>query len=103
MPAADHSGPQPAIFDRHVLSLDVAGFAQSLAERGSEWTSEAPWGAGGGEETDHRHLLLLRRGNTRQSYRGAKRGNEAPTVHSSILMQPQPREKLAQSDTAAGR
>ena len=25
---------RPAVFDRHVLSLDVAGFAQSLAERG---------------------------------------------------------------------
>jgi hypothetical protein len=40
---------------------------------------------------DHRHRLLLRGGNARQSYRAAKRGNEAPTVH-SILMQPQPRE-----------
>ena len=25
---------RPAVFDRHVLSLDIAGFAQSLAERG---------------------------------------------------------------------
>jgi hypothetical protein len=25
---------RPAVFDRHILSLDVAGFAQSLVERG---------------------------------------------------------------------
>ncbi|HEX3410283.1 MAG TPA: hypothetical protein VHT00_01080 [Stellaceae bacterium] len=25
---------RPAVFDRHVLSLDIAGFAQSLAEPG---------------------------------------------------------------------
>ena len=25
---------RPAVFDRHILSLDIAGFAQSLAERG---------------------------------------------------------------------
>jgi hypothetical protein len=32
MRAADHSGP--AVFDRDVLSLDIAGFAQSLVKRG---------------------------------------------------------------------
>jgi len=33
-------------------------------------------------------------------YRAAQQGNEAPTVH-FVLMQSQPREKLAQPDPAA--
>ena len=32
---------RPAVFDRHVLSLDIAGFAQSLAERGHGRCSRA--------------------------------------------------------------
>ncbi len=49
---------RPAVFDRHVLSLDIAGFAQSLAERGHN----GAYGAGrpAAEEADHRHRLLLR-------------------------------------------
>jgi hypothetical protein len=45
---------------------------------------------------------LLRGGNTRQRYRAGEQGNEAPTVH-FILMQPRPRENLAQRDRAADR
>jgi len=43
------------------------------------------------KEANHRHRLLLRGSKARQSYRAAKRGNGALTVH-SILMQPQPHE-----------
>ena len=45
-----------AVFDRHVLSLDIAGFAQSLAERGHQSRARR----GGPEVADHRHRLLLR-------------------------------------------
>jgi len=43
------------------------------------------------KEANHRHRLLPRGSEARQSYRAAKRGNEALTVH-SILMQPHPGE-----------
>ena len=33
-PAVDHIDLRPAIFDRNVLALDVAGFLQTMAERG---------------------------------------------------------------------
>src|SRR5947207_10882439 len=47
-----------AVFDRQILSLDVAGFAQSLAERGDE--GREPVVGGWAEDADHRHRLLLR-------------------------------------------
>ena len=50
--AADEIGDQcgqpiivvlrPAVFDRYVLPLDIAGFAQSLAERGDERSQPRP-------------------------------------------------------------
>src|SRR4051812_10670928 len=49
---------RPAVFDRQILSLDVAGFAQSLAERGHKWCTQAR--RPGAEVSDHRHRLLLR-------------------------------------------
>jgi hypothetical protein len=89
-----------AVLDHHILTLYKAGFTQPNAERdhlrGIWAVSEVT------KVTDHRHRLLLRGGNARRSYRATKQGNEAPTVH-SILMQSQPRENLAQRDTAAGR
>jgi hypothetical protein len=48
----------PAVFDRQILPFDIAGFAQSLVERGYKWRIWA--GRGAAEETDHRHRLLLR-------------------------------------------
>ena len=50
---------RPAVFHRQVLSLDIAGFAQSLLERGHK---RHPGGrcAASAEEADHRHRLLLR-------------------------------------------
>src|SRR4051794_27817607 len=49
---------RPAVFDHHILSLDVAGFAQSLAEPGRERCKRA--GLPRAEDADHRHRLLLR-------------------------------------------
>src|SRR4051812_17477628 len=48
---------RPAVFDRHILSLDVAGFAQSLAERAHQRCKRA--GRRAVENADHRHRLLL--------------------------------------------
>jgi len=69
-PAGDEIGGQsgqpiimalgPTVFDRYVLSLDVACFAQSLVERGNKRRKRA--GRGAVEEADHRHRLLLRAG-----------------------------------------
>src|SRR4051794_38791551 len=50
---------RPAVFDRHILSLDVAGFAQSLAEcadKRCRRRARRP----GVEDADHRRRLLLR-------------------------------------------
>ena len=49
---------RPTKFDRHVLSLDIAGIAQPLAERGHIRCIRARRTAG--EVADHRHRLLLR-------------------------------------------
>ena len=48
----------PAVLDRQVLSLDKAGFVQSLVERGYKRGKRA--GRRSAEEADHRHRLLLR-------------------------------------------
>ena len=68
-PSADEIGGQcgqsiiatirPTVFDRYVLSFDVPGIAQSLAERGHIRCEHAA-GRPGAEEADHRHRLLLR-------------------------------------------
>src|SRR5207302_8178194 len=50
---------RPAVFDRHILSFDVAGFAQSLEERGNKRCRRRA-GRPGVEDADHRHRLLLR-------------------------------------------
>src|SRR6516162_11961943 len=55
----------PAVFDRHVLSLDVAGFAQPLVERSHLGRNRAD----AAEEADHRHRLLLRAGRATRSPR----------------------------------
>jgi len=47
-----------AIFDRHVLALDIAGFVQPPAERGHKRCIRA--GCRATEVADHRHRLLLR-------------------------------------------
>ena len=51
---------RPAIFDRDVPTLDVAGFVQPLMEPG--YGGVAPVGQAAADEPDHRHRLLLRAG-----------------------------------------
>jgi hypothetical protein len=48
----------PAVFDRQVLALDIAGFTQSFAGRGHTCSGFAE--RTDAEEADHRHRLLLR-------------------------------------------
>src|SRR5436305_1502761 len=50
---------RPAVFDRHIPSVDVSGFAQSLAERAHKWFRRRA-GRPGAEDADHWHRLLLR-------------------------------------------
>src|SRR6478752_6244481 len=50
---------RPAVFDRQILSLDIAGFAQSLAERDHKQCRRRA-GRPAVEDADHRHRLLLR-------------------------------------------
>jgi hypothetical protein len=67
-PAGDEIGGQcrqpiivslcPAVFDRHILSLDKAGFTHPLVERSHQRRIRA--GRGVAEEADQRHRLLLR-------------------------------------------
>jgi hypothetical protein len=54
---------RPAVFDRQILSLDVAGFAQSLEERGHKRVRARR--RRGTEDADHRPRLLLRAGGER--------------------------------------
>ena len=58
-----------AVFDRHVLSLDIAGFAQSMMERRHIRSRRA--GRPAVEVPDHRHRLLLRTGGVRPCDRRA--------------------------------
>ncbi len=71
---------RPAVFDRHVLSLDIAGFAQSLVERGHIRCSRA--GRAGAEEADHRHRLLLRAQGARRRHRAAQQEHQLAAPHS---------------------
>ena len=41
MPAAGRIFPPPSVFDRHILSLDVGGFAQSPVERSHRRSNRA--------------------------------------------------------------
>src|SRR6266567_6626784 len=54
---------RPAKFDRQVLSLDIAGFAQLPAKRDQRRSSRA--GRAEAEKANHRHRLLLRAGGER--------------------------------------
>src|SRR5262249_47308363 len=57
-PAADRIAFRPAIFDRKVLALDVAGLTQALVERSHK--VRPPRDRCGHEKPDHRHRPLLR-------------------------------------------
>jgi hypothetical protein len=78
---------RPAGFDHHALTIDVAGFSQSLIESGEKRRS----GCRAAEVADHRHRLLLRAQGAGRGCGGCERRNEVPTVH-SFFMHSQPRE-----------
>src|SRR5262245_17050039 len=72
---------RPAILDRHILTLDVAGFTKALAECGQiACTIGRPRGA---EEPDHRHRALLRARRERpRRNRGSNHFDEVAPFHS---------------------
>src|SRR5215831_3654518 len=73
----------PAVFDRNVLPLDVAGFAQSLTERGD---CQCSWlGRAAVKEADNRHRLLLRTGQERICRRAGENRYEIPAPHPQPL------------------
>jgi hypothetical protein len=64
----------PAVFDGHILALDVARFVQAFLERGHEM---GPFSRGPAvEEADHRHRLLLRAGPEWPRRRAAEQRDE---------------------------
>ena len=70
-----------AVFDRHVLALDIAGFFQAQTERGQKvWVIA---GRPAGEKPDHRHRRLLRARRERpHRRRAAEQRDEVAAVHS---------------------
>src|SRR5262245_56130322 len=73
----------PAILDRHILALDVAGFTKALAECGQIACTidRRPRAA---EEPNHRHRRLLgtRREGARGRHAAEQRDELAPGAHS---------------------
>src|SRR5437016_1860931 len=78
---------RPAVFDRQILSLDVAGFAQSLAERGHKrCRRRRRAGRPGVEDADHRHRLLLRARSERPCrHRAGEKNYEIASPHAVPL------------------
>src|SRR5580765_4447630 len=75
---------RPAVFDRHILTLDIAAVAQSLAKGGHNRCIRAGSGAAA-EVADHRHPLLLRARRRRPCERGAEADQKfAARAHSMI-------------------
>jgi hypothetical protein len=71
---------RPAVFDRHVLALDVAGLAEPLAERRQTLCTRV--GRPGAQVADHRHHLLLRaRGQRPGNRRADGKSDELPPDH----------------------
>src|SRR6266581_7644107 len=76
---------RPAVFDCQILSLDVAGFAQSLAERAHK-RSRRVAGRPGAEDADHRHRLLLRARSERPCrHRAGEKNYEIASPHARPL------------------
>src|SRR5262245_31657200 len=72
--------PRPALRNRHILALDVAGFTKALAECGQiSCTIDRRRAA---EEPNHRHRRLLRVRRERPSgYTAAEKCDEVPPPH----------------------
>jgi len=65
----------PAIFDRYVLALDIAGFLQALTE--PSHVRPVSFRRSGVQETDHRQRLLSTRGKRPRCDSAAEKGDEA--------------------------
>src|SRR5262249_22189474 len=74
---------RPAVFDRQILALDVAGFAQSLTERGQRRGTRTRRAAA--EETDHRHRRLLRSQTSRRGQQAAHNKHQLAAGHDCCL------------------
>src|SRR5262245_48606463 len=71
---------RPAIFDRDILALDIAGFIQALTERGREGHIARSCRAV--EKPDHRHRRLLRARRERpRRRRAAEKRDELAAPH----------------------
>src|SRR5262249_36644390 len=70
----------PAVFDRNIPALDMAGFAEPLAEANDE--SCVGFRRAGMEQPDHRHCGLLRAEPQRPRRRAAEQSDERAPVHS---------------------
>jgi hypothetical protein len=64
----------PAIFDRHILALDIAGFFQALKERAHKVREQVRRSTI--EKPDHRHRRLLRTRRERPCRRAAEQRDE---------------------------
>ena len=70
----------PAVFDRHVLALDIAGFLQALQKRNGEvLVLIISWS--GAEISDHGHHRLLRPRHHRPRRRAPEPYDELPSPH----------------------
>jgi hypothetical protein len=74
---------RPAVFDRHILALDIAGFLQALTE--GRHIGCVPARRCAVEESDHWHRRLLRPRRERPRRRAAKPCDELPPPHQSCL------------------
>src|SRR5262249_11426947 len=70
----------PAVFDRHVLTLDIARLLQALAERPQPFRDRI--GRSGVQIPDHRHRRLLRPRRQRPRRRTAEQRDELASLHS---------------------
>src|SRR5262249_11029155 len=70
----------PAVFDREVLALDIAGVLEALAE--SAQPTRIALGRLGVEEPDHRHSRLLRSRRKRPCRRNAEKRYKLAPLHS---------------------
>src|SRR5262249_42443315 len=72
---------RPAVFNRHVLTLDITSFLQALKKRDSEVLVVIISGLSA-EEPDHRHRHLLRPRGHRPRRRASQPCYECPPFHS---------------------
>src|SRR6266536_1721836 len=74
---------RPAVYDRYIVALDIANFAQTVAERSHErsFGVRRP----GAEETNYRHWRLLRLCGERPCHRAGQTRNEFPPTHDHLV------------------